>query len=185
MVTSNTINSIIGQRLLKVLLDSDLRQILIHTSALTRGIVTNTLNKYHTLSTLGSKVTTSKMVTLRDLCLSEFNKNRRGEQQKALVVDHSCCYNIILVVGTNFFNKTGISTNHKIRFIEWYKYPLSLRYPFALISEAFDIMEDSLCVHTHQMNSLSQIGQIHLSQKFWMQNTIQPTSMISLVNKTT
>ena len=52
-----------------------------------------------------------QVVTLRDIGLPEFDKNRRIAQQKALVFDNdNCHYDMIL--GTNFLSKTGIKLDY-------------------------------------------------------------------------
>jgi hypothetical protein len=48
-----------------------------------------------------------EVVTMQDIILPEFDKNRRINQQKVLVFDNNNVkYNIIL--GTNFLSKTGM-----------------------------------------------------------------------------
>ena len=84
------------------------------------------------------------MVTLRDLRLPEFDKNRRIEEQKALVFDTECRYDIIL--GTDFLSKAGISINYDTGFMEWYENIIPLRDPIGLNAETFDDMEDSLFI---------------------------------------
>jgi hypothetical protein len=52
-----------------------------------------------------------EVVTMWDIRLPEFDKNRRINQQKVLVFDNNNVkYNIIL--GTNFLSKTGIKLNY-------------------------------------------------------------------------
>ena len=50
-----------------------------------------------TATTLAGKLTANKVVTLRDLRLPEFDKNRRINEQHALIFDNNDCkYDIIL-----------------------------------------------------------------------------------------
>ena len=142
--TIDTINSLRSRRLLKVLLDSGSRKTLINRSVLPKNIVTKKLQKGQTLKTLAGKVAACEMVTLRDLRLPEFDKNRRIEQQKALVFDTECRYDIIL--GTDFLSKAGISINYDTGFMEWYENIIPLRDPISLNAETFDDMEDSLFI---------------------------------------
>lgn len=142
--TIDTINSLRSRRLLKVLLDSGSRKTLINRSVLPKNTVTKKLQKGQTLKTLAGKVAACEMVTLRDLRLPEFDKNRRIEQQKALVFDTECRYDIIL--GTDFLSKAGISINYDTGFMEWYENIIPLRDPIGLNAETFDEMEDSLFI---------------------------------------
>ena len=142
--TVDTINSLRSRRLLKVLLDSGSRKTLINRSVLPKNIVTKRLQKGQTLKTLAGKVAACEMVTLRDLRLPEFDKNRRIEEQKALVFDTECHYDIIL--GTDFLSKAGISINYDTGFMEWYENIIPLRDPIGLNAETFDDMEDSLFI---------------------------------------
>ncbi len=60
-----------------------------------------------------------EVVTMRNLRLPEFNKNRCINQQKVLVFDNdNVKYNIIL--GTNFLSKTGIKLNYSEGNMEWF-----------------------------------------------------------------
>ena len=72
-----------------------------------------------TLTTLAGKMSATEMVTMRDFCLPEFDKNRRIKEQKALVFDTPCQYDIIL--GTDFLSKSGIKINNKTGFMEWFE----------------------------------------------------------------
>ena len=63
------------------------------------------------MSTLAGKLSSQEVVVLRDIRLSEFDKNRRIDQQKCLVFNNdNCNYDIIL--GTDFLTKTGIKLNY-------------------------------------------------------------------------
>ena len=84
--TTRNINSLTRKRLLRVLLDSGSRKTLIHRSTLPKVRVTVPING-DTLTTLARKMSATEMVNMRDFCLPEFDKNRRIEDQKALVFD--------------------------------------------------------------------------------------------------
>ncbi len=59
------------------------------------------------MRTLAGHLRMQEVVTMQDIRLPEFNKNRCINQQKVLVFDNDKVkYNIIL--GTNFLSKTGI-----------------------------------------------------------------------------
>jgi hypothetical protein len=83
---------------------------MIKRSVLPPKVVTKTISETKNISTLAGKLQAQEVVTLRDLRLPEFDKNRRISQQKALVFDNDHVkYDVIL--GTNFLSKTGIKLN--------------------------------------------------------------------------
>ena len=86
----------------------------------------------------------TEMVTMRDFRLPEFDKNRKIEEQKALVFDTPCRYNIIW--GTYFLSKSGIKINYETGFMEWFESLLTLRDPSGLNAKTFDDMEDALFI---------------------------------------
>jgi len=88
----------------------------------------------------------SETVTLKDIRLSAFDKNRRLEEQKDLVFDANCCYDIIY--GTDFLSKVDIKINSETCFMGWYTSILPLRDPFRLDNESFKDMEDVMFVQT-------------------------------------
>ncbi len=62
------------------------------------------------MRTLTGCLRTQEVVTMQDITLPEFHKNRRINQQKVLVFDNgNVKYDIIL--GTNFLSKTRIKLN--------------------------------------------------------------------------
>jgi hypothetical protein len=82
-----------------------------------------------------------EVVTMQDIRLLEFNKNRRINQQKVLVFDNiNVKYNIIL--GTNFLSKTGMKLNYSERNMKWFDCSIPLHPPGGLDSKEFDAMED-------------------------------------------
>jgi hypothetical protein len=73
--------------------------------------------------------------------MPEFNKNRRINQQKVLVIDNNNVkYDIIL--GTNFLSKTGIKLNYSEGNMEWFDCSIPLCPPGDLYSNKFNAMED-------------------------------------------
>jgi hypothetical protein len=83
---------------------------MIKRSALPKGVITKLLGDTKLVRTLAGCLEMQEAVTMRDLRLPEFNKNRRIKQQKVLVFDsNNVKYNIILV--TNFLSKTRIKLN--------------------------------------------------------------------------
>jgi hypothetical protein len=61
---------------------------MIKRSALPQQVVAKTISETKKITTLAGKVQAQEVVTLRDLRLPEFDKNRRTSQQKALVFDN-------------------------------------------------------------------------------------------------
>ena len=79
------------------------------------------------------------MVTLRDIRLPEFDKNRRIDEQRALVLDNTNCkYDIIL--GTNFLSKTGLKLDFETGEMKWYDTILPMQPRSGLTSIDFDDM---------------------------------------------
>jgi hypothetical protein len=76
---------------------------MIKRSALPKGVITKLLSDTKLVRNLVGHLKTQEVVTMmQDIRLPEFNKNRRINQQKALLFDNNNAkYNIIL--GTNFF----------------------------------------------------------------------------------
>ena len=104
--TAKTIGAVKSHKILRILLDSGSRKTLIKRSALPRGTKPKKLSKTKTLTTLAGNVAAAEVITLRDIRLPEFDKNRRIEEQKALVFDAPCRYDIIF--GTDFLTKVGM-----------------------------------------------------------------------------
>ena len=98
------------------------------------------------MKTLVGTFTIADTVTLNDIRLPEFDKNRRIEEQKALVFDTTCCYDIIL--GTDFLSNVGINIHYETGFMEWYECILPLRDPFTIDKESYQDMEDAMHVQT-------------------------------------
>ena len=84
------------------------------------------------------------MVTMRDFRLPEYDKNRRIEENKALVFDTPCRYDIIF--GTDFLSKAGIKINYETGFMGWFGSLLPLRDPYGLNAKTFNYMEDALFI---------------------------------------
>ena len=139
--TANTIGLIRSRKLLRVLLDSGSNACLINRSALPKGIIPKELSNKKSFRTLAGKLSASQMVTLRDVRLPEFDKNRHIEQQRALIFDNDKCkYDLIL--GTNFLSKVGIKLDYNTGNMEWYDSILPMRPRKGLTSTDFDDMED-------------------------------------------
>ena len=109
--TVNTIGAIHSRQLFCILLDSGASCCLIKKSSVPRGVILKDLSNGKCIETLSGQVMAQQVVTLHDLRLPEFDKNRRIAQQKALVFNNNNCrYDMIL--GTNFLSKTGIKLDY-------------------------------------------------------------------------
>ena len=62
------------------------------------------------MPTIAGYGVSKEMVVLRDMRLPEFDKSQQVNQQKALVIDHDCQYEVIL--GSDFQAKTGIDIKY-------------------------------------------------------------------------
>jgi hypothetical protein len=78
---------------------------MVKKSALPRGAIIKLLGDTKLVRTLARRLKMQIVVTMRNLRLSKFNKNRGINQQKVLVFDNdNVKYDIIL--GTDFLSKT-------------------------------------------------------------------------------
>ncbi len=83
-----------------------------------------------------------EVVTMQDIRLPDFDKNRRINQQKVLVFDNdNVKYNIIL--GTNFLSKTGIKLNYSEGNLEWFDCSIPLCPPGVWIQK--NLMPWKIC----------------------------------------
>ena len=81
------------------------------------------------------------MVHLRDIRLSEFDKNRKISQQKALVFNKECRYDIIF--GADFLTKIGMIIDYRSGNMDWYGNTIKMREPWDLNNQEFLHMADS------------------------------------------
>ena len=139
--TSNTIGLLRSRKLLKVLLDSGSSSCLIKRSALPQGIIPKELNTPKKFTKLAGKLLAHSVVTLRDIRLPEFDKNRHVDQQRALIFDNDKCkYDVIF--GTNFLSKVGIKLDYETGEMTWFDNVLPMRPSTGLTSTDFAVMED-------------------------------------------
>jgi hypothetical protein len=114
---------------------------MIKRSALPKGIITKLLGDTKLVRTLAGHLKTQEVVTMHNLRMPKFDKNRHINQQKTLVFDNdNVKYNIIL--GTNFLSKTGIKLNYSEGNMECFDCSIPLRPPGGLDYKEFDAMED-------------------------------------------
>jgi hypothetical protein len=114
-----------------VLFDSGSNISKIKRSALPNGVITKLLGDTKLVRTLPGHLEMQEVVTMHDLRLPQFNKNRCINQQKVLVFDNdNVKYDIIL--GTNFLSKTGIKLNYSEGNMEWFYCSIPLCPPGGL-----------------------------------------------------
>jgi hypothetical protein len=63
------------------------------------------------VSTLAGKLQAQEVVTMRDIRLPEFDKNRKIDQHKCLVHDNDAC-NYDIILGTQFLTMTGTKLDY-------------------------------------------------------------------------
>ncbi len=84
--------------------------------------------------TLAGPLKSQQVITMRDLRVPKFDKNRCINQQKCLLF------------GTNFLKKAGIVLDYDKEEMRWYACALPLRPKNGLNSKEFDAIEDSLFI---------------------------------------
>ena len=137
----DTIGTLKSRKLFRILLDSGSNACLIKKSALPTGVIPRDLANSKSFNTLAGKLSTQQMVTLRDVRLPEFDKNRRISQQRALIFDNdNCKYDIIM--GTDFLSKTGVKLDYSTGEMSWFDDVIPMRPSHGLTSSDFDAMED-------------------------------------------
>ena len=142
---ASTIGLVKSRRLFRVLLDSGSTLSLIKKSCLPKGASTTEISKSKSVTTLGGKLKSQHVVTLRDIRMPEFDKNRRISQQKCLVFDNDDC-NYDIILGTNFLTKAGIKLDYENQQMLWFDTTLPLRPPGGLEACEFDAMADMFCI---------------------------------------
>jgi hypothetical protein len=93
----DTISSVRSCTLLKVLFDPGSTLTLISCKCLPRHCKPCTITNEHKIHTLAGTSSTKQVVVLRKVRLPELDKNHVVEEQKALVFDGQCKYDIFLV----------------------------------------------------------------------------------------
>ena len=96
-------------------------------SSLPKGVILKDLFNVKHIKTLPGQVMAQQVVTLCDIQLPEFDKNRWISQKKARVFDiDTCCYDMIL--GNGFLSKTGTKLDFDQDKMLWYDCTLPM-YP--------------------------------------------------------
>jgi hypothetical protein len=136
----DTILTVRSRILLKVLFDPGSTATLISRKCLPRHCKVCPISQECKINTLAGSCETKEMVVMRNLRLPELDKNHVVDQQKALVFDGSCKYDVIL--GADFLSKTGIDIKYSTGVIEWFDSGLPMWEPHQLDSKEYIAMMD-------------------------------------------
>ena len=90
---------------------------MIHRNTLTKGVNPMALDKRACMNTLAGTYKSGGKVLLKNLRLPEFHKSLNIENQRALVFETNCWYDIIL--GNYFINRVGIGIKGSNGMVEW------------------------------------------------------------------
>ena len=99
------------------------------------------LSKTKPVKTLSGELLAQHIVSLHDIHLPEFDKTKHIAQQKALVFNNYSCWHD-MILGTNFFSKTGIKLDYDTGHRQWYNSALPMHPHKGLTSEDSDNMEE-------------------------------------------
>jgi hypothetical protein len=116
------------------------------------------------ISTLAGSYTSSEMVVLCNLRLTELDKNCNVDQQKALIFDaDSCRYDVIL--GADFLSKTRIDVKYSTGTIKWFdnEWPL----------------HDTCYLHSKHFLAMAETVEIQLEDDFFGMDWYDPTCYAS------
>jgi hypothetical protein len=145
----DTISAVRSRKLLKVLLDSGSKTTLINKKSLPKHCKPCPISSSRKVNTLTGTYTSTEVVTMRNLRLPEFDKNRHVDQQKALVFQSETCkYSIIL--GADFLTKTGKDVKYSTGTMEWLDSELQLRNSHLLESKDFQAMAEIIEVEQEE-----------------------------------
>jgi hypothetical protein len=103
-------SSVRSHILLKVLFDPGSTLTLISRKRLPRHCKPCAITNKCQIHTLAGTCTAKEMLVMRKIRLPEFGKKRVVEEQKALVFDGQCKYDVIF--GADFLSKTGIDIKY-------------------------------------------------------------------------
>ena len=84
------------------------------------------------------------MVRLRDVRLSEFDKNCKISMQKALIFDGPCKHDTIFVADS--LTKIDMVIDYRRGKVEWYDNSIKMREPWDLTNQEFLHMCDSFFI---------------------------------------
>ena len=99
-----------SQRVLRALIDSGSSRTLTSKKAVPKTAKPKKITSKR-FNTLAGQMTAGEVVHMRDVRLPELNKNRGMREQKALVFNQPCRYDIIL--GSDFLNRAGLVIDYR------------------------------------------------------------------------
>ena len=136
----NTTGLLPSRKLLKVLFDPGSTRSLIKASTVPKkaNVVALAINK--AIKTISGSMNATSMIHVRDIKLPEFDKNRKISEQKALIFDNMCKYDVIL--GADFLTNIGMDIKYSTGEMEWYGNTLPMREPWILDNNGFNNMAD-------------------------------------------
>jgi hypothetical protein len=111
---------------------------MIKRSALPKGVITKLFGDTKLVRTLAGHLKMQEVITMQDIRLPEFDKNRCQPTMVLVFDSNNIKYNIIL--GTNFLYKTGIKLNYSEGNMEWFDCSIPLCPPGGLDLKEFDAM---------------------------------------------
>ena len=117
MLIAHDINGVTSMRLLRVLFDSGSDATMIHRGSLPRSCQPYSLTETIRSNTTAGTFNTDSWVSLNDVVLPEFDRNKHIPHHHALVFDGNVRYDLIL--GRDFLNKIGIRLHHDTDEMEW------------------------------------------------------------------
>eukprot|EP00970_Alexandrium_tamarense_P003934 scaffold665_cov127-Alexandrium_tamarense.AAC.1 len=136
----DTIATLQPRKMFKVLVDSGTMRTLIKRDCLPANAKARTLEEIKTFKTLSSELKTTEVVTMQDIKLPEFSRNRTVDSHNALVFNSPCRYDVIL--GADFLTKTGINLNYANSELQWNGMNIPVKDPLSLTDEDYQAMID-------------------------------------------
>ena len=115
---------------------------MINRKALSKQAQLIPLQQEKKVTTIVGTMKTNNMVNLRDIRLLEFDKSCRIEEQKALIFEEKCRYDVIL--GSNFLTKSGIDIKYSNGTMTWFENTLPMREPWKLDNKEYVAMAESI-----------------------------------------
>ena len=140
IVAADSIGSCTSRKILRGLLDSGSTRTLLHKDAVPRAArpVEISTKKFNTLA---GTMSASKLVHMRDIRLPEFNRSRSIAEQKALIFDGPCNYDII--IGADFLSKAGLTLDYQAKEATWFGDSIPLREPGLKTKDYLAILKES------------------------------------------
>jgi hypothetical protein len=134
----DTMSSVRSHILLEVLFDPGM----ISCKCLPRHCKPCAITNERQIHTLSGSRAAKEMVVMRKIRLPEFDKKHVVEEQKALVFDGQCKYDVIF--GADFLSKTGIDIKYSSGIIDWFDNELPMRNPRHLGDKEYLAMAEFL-----------------------------------------